>query len=189
VIASETHLSLRRRVSTAVWVGWLGGLVFGLSEAWIILARNAAGSGSALPGLLAAMGFVVALDGAVGAIALAVLGAVAARIDWMRRRFAAPPAWAALCAAVFAGLLMTLLAMLQLGVLNGSVTGLRAVALSGVGLAVAAIVAAIVYAAARATLASARENVARIARRAIVAVWFAAALLPLAFALIRSRLA
>lgn len=189
MIPSKTHLSLRSRISTAVWVGWLGGIVFGLSEAWAILARNASGSGSALLGLLAAMGFVVALDGALGAIALGILGAGAAQIDWLRRRFDDSRAWAALCTAVFAGLLMTLLATVQLGVLNGSVTGLRAVVLIGIGLVIAAIVAAVVYTAVRATLTSIREDIARLARRAIVVVWIAAALLPLAFALIRSRLA
>lgn len=182
------HLSRRERAVRAAWAGLAGGLLFGLSEAWAILARNTAQTGPALVGIVAAMGFIVALDGALGALGLGILGALVAQIEPVRRRFAGAEAWTALCAGLFAAGLTLIYSLDRFGVLGGTVAGMRA-ALFVATVAIASLLAgALAVWLTRIIHANLRPPIPRLARRIIAAAWVVAALLPLAFALIRNRL-
>jgi len=188
VSTNPEHITRRSRAIAAAWVGFVGGTLFGLTEAWSILARNAADSPATLIGVAAAMGFVVALDGALGALVMSLAGVVATAIPPVRRRFDDAHRWTSLCTAIFGALLTVLLALVEFGILSGAVTGLRAALFACLSLLAATCVGAITYALTRAVLKSIRIDAARLARRAIIAVWIFAAILPLAFAILRGRL-
>ena len=194
----EPNLTLRARIARAAWVGWAGGTLVGLTEAWAILARNASETGSTLIGIVAAMGFVVALDGAIGALSLGGLGLLVAQVGRLRRRFADSPAWTSLCAAMFAGMLSLFYSLDRFGVLDETVTGLRAVVFAGITLIISAAIGALTYWLAHSVVGgqsnlqphrgASQSPITKFARRFIAAIWIIAALLPLAYALIRSRL-
>jgi hypothetical protein len=185
---NTVHPTRRERAVRAVWVGLAGGLLFGLTEAWALLAGNTAQTGSALAGIVAAMGFIVALDGALGAVGLGLAGALAAQFEPLRRRFADAAAWTALCAGLYAGGLTLLYSLDRFGVLDGTVTGTRAALFGGIALIAGLLAGALAYGLARSVHSSLRFPIARLARRALAAAWIVAALLPLIFALIRTRL-
>ena len=182
------HLTRRGRAAHAVWVGFAGGTLFGLTEAWTILARNAAETPTTLIGVIAAMGFVVALDGALGAIVLAVVGAIASTLAPLRRRFDDANRWMSLCTAIFAGLLTLLLALIEFGVPSGIVTGARAALFAWLSLLAAIFIGAVAYSLTRAVLKSIRLDATRLARRVITGIWIGAVILPLAFTILRGRL-
>ncbi len=182
------YLTRRERAGRAAWVGLAGGLLFGLTEAWALLARNTAQTGSALVGIIAAMGFIVALDGALGALGLGIVGALVAQIEPLRLRFTGAAAWTALCAGLFAAGLTLLYALDRFGVLGGTLAGLRAALFGGIALIAGLLAGALAYWLTRSVHSNLRSPIARLARRALAAAWIVAALLPLLFALIRNRL-
>jgi len=188
VITKGNHLTLRDRLLGAAWVGWAGGMLWGLTEAWAILAHNAAAGTQARIGLLAAMGFVVALDGALGAIGLSLVGLISAQIEKVRRHFNDSSTWTSLCAALFVAALTLISGLDQFGVFSETVAGVRA-AIIALNLLTSVVIGAVAFWLARNAITSLHDNTARMIRRAIVVAWIVAALLPIAFALIRSLLA
>jgi len=187
VTAIETSFTFRARIIRAGWVGLSGGVLFGLSEAWAILARNATAFPQTLMGIVPAIGFVVALDGAVGAVSLSLIGLLIAVIPGLHRWLAEARRWTALCAALFVALLATLLGLEQFGVLAGTVRGSRAALFAGVSLGAGVVMGLIAFGVARSVTEVQREQWARFSGWIGVAAWVIAALLPLAFALFRSR--
>ena len=181
---SERPFTKRERFTRAAWVGLAGGTLFGLIEAWRILAGNAAQTGAALMGVIAAMGFVVALDGALAAAGLGLLGAGGAQIGWLRRSFASPASWTALCIGTCAALLTLLLSLVQFGIWGGIITGLRAALFATACLAMSALAGFIAYWLAHRVV----RGITGYAwvRRVVAAAWVVAALLPLAFMFLRS---
>ena len=189
MISSGDNPSARQRVIYAAWAGWAGGTLFGLVEAWPILARNAWVPARDLIGVLAAVGFIVALDGAIGATSFSIIGFIAAQIDGLRRRFHDAPTWISLCIASFAALLTLLIGLQQFGVLSGIVKGGRAAIWAGASLVASVVVCPVTFRLVRSIIASQGDGVVRIIPRALAVVWVIAALMPLVFALIRSGLA
>ena len=185
--AIETSFTFRARIIRAGWVGLSGGVLFGLSEAWTILARNTTASPQTLMGVVPALGFVVALDGALGAVGLSLLGLLIALIPWLHRWLAEARRWTALCVALFVALLAALLGLEQFGVLAGTVRGSRAALFAGVSLGAGVVMGLIAFAVARSATEAQREQWARFSGWISVTAWVIAALMPLAFALFRSR--
>jgi hypothetical protein len=161
--------------------------VFGLTEAWWLMARNATAASGALMGLGGAMGFVVALDGVIGAVSLGLLAPLAALIPRVRR-LNDTPAWAAFCAALFAGLLVLALGLEHFGVLAGTVRGARAALLAGASAAAGSVIGLAAFGAARHVFRASRPGAARLARRTAAVIWALAAGMPLAYAVLGSRL-
>jgi hypothetical protein len=166
----------------AAWIGLGGGLLVGLAEALGIVARNAAGAASAFPGVGAAAGFVVALDGGLGALLMAALGWALSVVPVARRRFESPGAWSTLCTGVFVGGLILVLGLDGFGVLAGTVRGARAAVFAAASLGLGALAGTAAGWLAQSVFGSASAGIARLARRAAAGVFGLALLLPLAFA-------
>jgi hypothetical protein len=148
------------------------------------LAGNAAGSVATLAGVGAASGFILFLNGALGALVLAGLGLALSQLAWVRGRFAGPAAWGALCAGLLAGVALLALSLDRFGVLAGTVRGARAALLAGLGLGLAALAAGVVFALAHVAWQAASARLARRLRLATAGLLGLAALLPLAFAVL-----
>lgn len=188
MILKDNTLSVQARLLRAALVGWSGGTLFGLIEAWTILTRNATLEGRALLGVAAAMGFVIALDGALGLIGIGLIGSIASQIGWLRRRFNDMQGWTALCVALFIALLTWLTALQQIGLFDGTVSGMRALLFIAIALVGSSGIAILGFYLTYNWLASQRESISRLFRRTLALVWTFAAFLPLAYTLLRSRL-
>jgi hypothetical protein len=172
-------LSFQSRLAAAAWIGLGGGLLLGLAEALSILSRAPIRS---LPGVAAGTGFVIALDGVVGAIGLTLVGLVLGLVPAFPRLRAAP-SWNALCVALLGGLLAFLLGLREFGALADGLSRSRIIALAGVSVGVGVVAGLALFWLARIVLAAPHTAVARWARRVMVAVWIVAALLPIVFAI------
>lgn len=179
------NLSLRTRISRAAWIGLGGGLLYGFGEAWTILGRHSDATGRNLIGIIAALGFVVALEGALGTLVMTLAGLVASQVKWIQRRFHDAASWSALCAAAFAGLVFVMISLGQFGVLNGVASGARGVLFWGASLLGGLAVSAGTFLIARKVAPGAAG---RLMARLAAGVWIVAALIPAVFALIRGRL-